>query len=88
MGIKHHHVFSCENEPQAVKTIQANFAPQFLYPDIMTRNVADMPSVDVYIAGFPCQPFSVAGKQQGFDDSKGRGDFCLQNSGFFKGEDA
>ena len=46
---------------------------QQFYEDITTRNLESVPSVDLYIAGFPCQPFSTAGKQQGFKDAKGRG---------------
>jgi DNA (cytosine-5)-methyltransferase 1 len=37
------------------------------------RKVSQCSYVDVYVAGFPCQPFSTAGKQQGFEDEKGRG---------------
>ena len=41
--------------------------------DINDIEIDSMPNFAFLIGGFPCQAFSVAGEQQGFNDSKGRG---------------
>ena len=36
-----------------------------------------IPKFDVLVAGFPCQPYSIAGLRQGMEDEKGRGQVFL-----------
>ena len=75
MGINYQHLFSSDNDPMVRSTIYANrhLMPTTYYGDLTLRDPKFMPTADIYIAGFPCQSFSTAGKQQGFSDDKGRG---------------
>ena len=69
MGVKYDHVFSSETSAVAKKVLLANHTPRVMYSDIRTRAVENSPAVDVYHSGFPCQPFSLAGKKKGVTDS-------------------
>ena len=64
--------WAIENDAACCKTYRHNF-PKATLPESDIRSVDEksLPKVDVITAGFPCQPFSIAGKQRGFADPRG-----------------
>ena len=63
-------VFSCDKDRQARKTYEANFGEE-PEGDITTIAADSIPDFNILCGGFPCQPFSIAGKQIGFKDTRG-----------------
>ena len=63
-------VFSCDKDRQARKTYQANFGEE-PEGDITTIAADSLPDFNILCGGFPCQPFSIAGKKRGFKDTRG-----------------
>lgn len=72
-------VFSNDFEPACKETFDLNFDNSpLIIKDINNVNINSIPDFDVLLAGFPCQPFSIAGYRQGFKDSKGRGNLFFR----------
>lgn len=63
-------VFSSEIDPHAKEMYSQNFG-ELPYGDIREVDETLIPNHDILLAGFPCQPFNIAGDKKGFDDTRG-----------------
>jgi DNA (cytosine-5)-methyltransferase 1 len=71
LGIDFESVFACEIDKYARQSYKQLHNPKKFYKDITTRNHKEVEQLDLYVAGFPCQAFSMAGRRLGFEDTRG-----------------
>ncbi len=76
LGLQHRvrAVFCSDTDPRCQQLLRRMHKPQLVYNDVRGRDVKNMPgNIDIYVAGFPCQPWSSAGLRAGKMDKYGRG---------------
>ena len=74
IGIPFDLLSASERRRAAREFIEQNFKPLEIRENAEQEPNLAGRDVDLYLAGFPCQPFSLAGLIGGVDDIHGRGD--------------
>ena len=67
----HECVGACEIDEHARQVYGKHFPDVTIWEDVSKIKPEDLPDFDILCAGFPCQPFSVDGKEKGFEDVRG-----------------
>lgn len=86
--LPHHtlkHVFACDSRLESKIWHEANFEVESWYDDVASKKFARKASyVDIFTAGFPCQPFSQQGLNGGEDEDAGRGRVAWEILGYLR----
>ncbi|MEQ1667433.1 MAG: DNA (cytosine-5-)-methyltransferase [Sulfuriferula sp.] len=70
LGVDTQCVFSSDIDEQCQASYSINFLERPV-GDITQISASSLPDFDLLLAGFPCQAFSIIGRMQGFDDTRG-----------------
>ena len=71
LAVPHKIVMASDVSPSVKQLVQQNFEVETWYDDMTKVSVSKMPGkLDLYSCGFPCQPYSAAGKGLGLGDAR------------------
>ena len=70
MQCAHCNVFACDVLESCKTFMTNNFPVQQWLSDVHCPEHARLPPVDLYVAGWCCQPFSLQGRQHGLEDAR------------------
>lgn len=70
-GIKYDNYYASEIEEAPIKVTQHNYPNTIQLGDVTKINTKELPKIDLLIGGSPCQSFSNAGTQEGFNGKSG-----------------
>eukprot|EP00438_Fugacium_kawagutii_P006633 Skav235732 [mRNA] locus=scaffold1686:66458:67677:- [translate_table: standard] len=65
------HAWSSDTDAACQKFLKSN-RPGHLLPSVSDPVPPGLPAINMYVAGFPCQPWSGDGKQMGLSDDRGK----------------
>jgi len=71
LGIEYENYYASEIDVSAIKVTQHNYPNTIQLGDITKLKGEDLPKIDLLIGGSPCQSFSSAGNNTGFDGKSG-----------------
>ena len=71
-GIPVEEYYASEIDKYAIQISQKNYPDIIRLGDVKNVNGKDFENIDLLIAGFPCQSFSIAGKRRGLEDERGK----------------